>query len=159
MPDAGTNGALHGLEGVNQAFAARHPGDRPQRQPVHTVYGGGHLFTADTAPRMGAIARAALDEYAPTPAVLAKVVQLGADPRAVYARIREKLRREPVEDFRIDFEDGYGSRPDAEEDGHAQAAAREVAAGLRAGTLPAFIGIRVKPLTEELNRRTNARAG
>jgi hypothetical protein len=29
----------------------------------------------------------------------------------VYKRVREKLRREPVEDYRIDFEDGYGSRP------------------------------------------------
>ena len=38
---------------------------------------------------------------------------------------------EPVEDFRIDFEDGYGNRPDAEEDGHAQSAAREVAPGSR----------------------------
>ena len=68
--------------------------------------------------------------------------------------IVEKLRREPVEDFRIDFEDGYGNRPDAEEDGHAASAAREVAAGLKAGTLPPFIGIRIKPLSKELHRRS-----
>jgi hypothetical protein len=30
----------------------------------------------------------------------------------VYSRVIEKLKREPVEDFRIDFEDGYGNRPD-----------------------------------------------
>lgn len=66
----------------------------------------------------------------------------------------ERLRREPVEDFRADFEDGYGNRPDAEEDGHAQAAAREMAAGFAAGTLPAFIGIRIKPFTEELRERS-----
>src|SRR5919107_306582 len=53
----------------------------------------------------------------------------------VYARVAEKLRREPVEDFRIDFEDGYGNRSDAEEDGHAASAAAEVARGLAAGTL------------------------
>src|SRR5919204_1733895 len=72
----------------------------------------------------------------------------------VYTRVVEKLRRETVEDFRIDFEDGYGNRPDAEEDGHAEAAAREVAAGMRAGTLPPFLGIRIKPFTEELHARS-----
>ncbi len=72
---------------------------------------------------------------------------------AIYSRVLEKLRREPVEDFRIDFEDGYGNRPDEEEDGHAEAAAREVAAGMKNGTLPPFIGIRIKPFTQELMRR------
>jgi citrate lyase beta subunit len=73
----------------------------------------------------------------------------------VYTRVAEKLQREPVEDFRIDFEDGYGNRPDAEEDGHAASAAREVAAGMEAGTLPPFIGIRIKPFTEELYARSS----
>ncbi len=72
----------------------------------------------------------------------------------IYHRIREKLRREPVEDFRIDFEDGYGNRPDDEEDGHAAAAAGEVSAGMNAGELPPFIGIRIKPFTEELRERS-----
>ena len=72
----------------------------------------------------------------------------------VYRRVREKLQREPVEDFRIDFEDGYGNRPDEEEDGHAAAAADELSAGMNAGELPPFIGIRIKPLTEELRARS-----
>ena len=72
----------------------------------------------------------------------------------VYRRIREKLRREPVEDLRIDFEDGYGNRPDDEEDGHAAAVAGEVSAGLNAGELPPFFGIRIKPLNEELRERS-----
>ena len=55
---------------------------------------------------------------------------------AIHARVLDKLRREPVEDFRIDFEDGYGNRPDAEEDGHAVAAAREVATGHVGGDPP-----------------------
>jgi len=71
----------------------------------------------------------------------------------IYSRVREKLRREAVEDFRIDFEDGYGNRPDDEEDGHAAAAAAEVSAGMNAGELPPFIGIRIKPFTEELRAR------
>jgi citrate lyase beta subunit len=66
----------------------------------------------------------------------------------------EKLKREPVEDFRLDFEDGYGVRPDSEEDGHAQSTAEEVAAGLEAGTLPPFIGIRIKPMSKELHGRS-----
>jgi hypothetical protein len=68
--------------------------------------------------------------------------------------VKEKLRREPVEDFRIDFEDGYGNRPDVEEDGHAESAAAEVAQGQVTGTLPPFIGIRIKPFNEELRTRS-----
>ncbi len=73
---------------------------------------------------------------------------------AVYTRVLEKLRREPVEDFRIDFEDGYGNRPDAEEDQHAQLAAGEVAIGIAEGSLPPFIGIRLKPFSPELRGRS-----
>ena len=62
----------------------------------------------------------------------------------LYERVREKLRREPIEDFRIDFEDGYGVRPAAEEDDHAASAAKEVAAALVVGALSRRVGIRVK---------------
>lgn len=72
----------------------------------------------------------------------------------IYRRVREKLTREPVEDFRIDFEDGYGNRPDEEEDAHAVSTARDLAAGAKAGTLPPFIGIRIKPFSEELRARS-----
>jgi len=145
---------LDALRAANLAFNARHPGEAPGRQPVHTVYGGGHLFRADTASRLGDIARRAMAEYAPDAGTLDGILGLGAHAEPVHARIVEKLGREPVEDFRIDFEDGYGNRPDAEEDGHVAGAAREVAAGLKAGTLSAFIGIRIKPLNEELRARS-----
>src|SRR5262249_37562592 len=72
----------------------------------------------------------------------------------LYARVQEKLKREPVEDFRIDFEDGYGNRSNADEDHHTVAAATEVAKGMAEGTLPGFIGIRIKPFTEELKARS-----
>lgn len=72
----------------------------------------------------------------------------------IYHRVMEKLKREPVEDFRIDFEDGYGNRPDAEEDGHAAFTALEVARGMNERSLPPFIGIRIKPFTEELKTRS-----
>ena len=72
----------------------------------------------------------------------------------IYERVREKLAREAVEDFRIDFEDGYGNRPDAEEDADAVRNAEEVARGMREGLLPPFIGIRIKPWTEQLFPRS-----
>lgn len=153
-PDS-LRGAVDRLRGANLDFSKRYPGDSGRRQPVHTVYGGAHLFKADTASRLGALARRALEEYAPEPADLAEAARL---PEALAARIHErvaeKLKREPVEDFRADFEDGYGNRPDTEEDGHAEAAAREMAAGLAAGSLPPFVGIRIKPFTEELRERS-----
>ena len=143
------------LSSANLEFASRYAGDRPARQPVHTVYGGGHLFRADTAPRLGAAARRALAEFAPGPPDLTSA--LGVPPalaERVYGLIVDKLTREPVEDFRIDFEDGYGNRPDDEEDAHAAKAATEVAQGIRDGTVPPYLGIRIKPLNEELRRRS-----
>ena len=153
-PPAALTAILDTLHAPNHAWMAAHPGDPPRRQPVHVVYGGGHLFRADTAGKLGEVARRALAEYAATPADLDAALGLGALAQAVHARVTEKLMREPVEDFRIDFEDGYGTRPDAEEDRDVAAAAREVAKGLAAGTLPGAIGLRVKPLTEELRARS-----
>ncbi len=72
----------------------------------------------------------------------------------VYNRVVEKLQREPVEDYRIDFEDGYGNRPDAEEDHDAQRTAHEMAQAQQQGTLSPFVGIRIKPFTEELKARS-----
>jgi len=119
------------------------------------VYGGAHLFRADTAQRLGATALRALEEYAPDAEAFAASIGLPARlAQTVYTRVVEKLRREPVEDFRLDFEDGYGNRPDREEDGHAESTAVEVAAGMKAESVPPFIGIRIKPLNEELRNRS-----
>ncbi|HEX2187428.1 MAG TPA: hypothetical protein VHG51_00960 [Longimicrobiaceae bacterium] len=142
------------LRDANEAFAARYPGDRAPRQPVHTVYAGAHLFRHDSAVRYGELALAALREHAPSPEVFAAALGIAADGvEALYARVVEKLEREPVEDFRLDFEDGYGGRPDAEEDATVLAAAAEVARGMEAGTLPASIGLRLKSLAEETRER------
>ena len=154
------------LEQANTDFASLYPGETGRRQPVHTVYGGAHLFKSDTPRRLGSLALRALDAFAPDADTFARAVGLaGAEESSadkplaalapvIYERVREKLGREPVEDFRIDFEDGYGNRPDAEEDAHAEAAAREVARGLESGTLSPFIGIRIKPFNEELRARS-----
>jgi hypothetical protein len=149
------------LRRVNAAIARANPGEPEARQPVHTVYGGAHIFRSDTARKLGGTALAALDEYAPDVETFAAALGLRyADgdlldhARTIRARVVEKLRREPVEDFRIDFEDGYGNRMDDEEDGHACSAAEQVAGGLAAGTLSPFIGIRIKPLSRELHGRS-----
>src|SRR5205807_437546 len=141
------------LSDANKAFMRHYPGESNRRQAVHTVYGGAHLFKAESAQKLGAVALRSLEEYAPDAQTLAGVVGISATEK-IYARIIEKLRREAVEDFRLDFEDGYGNRPDDEEDGHAASVAGEVARGLAAGTLPPFVGIRIKPLNEDLRARS-----
>ena len=141
------------LSEANKAFMRCYPGESNRRQAVHTVYGGAHLFKADSAQKLGAVALRSLEEYAPDAQTLADVLGISAAEK-IYARIVEKLRREAVEDFRLDFEDGYGNRPDDEEDGHAASAAGEVARGLASGMLPPFIGIRIKPFNEDLRVRS-----
>ena len=156
LKDSDLKPILQKLKRVNEGVARAFPGEPGDRQPVHTVYGGAHLFRADSAKKLGAVALKALDEYAPNAETLSRALALPADvdPAIVRARVVEKLRREPVEDFRIDFEDGYGNRPDDEEDGHARSVADQVAAGHTAWMLPAFIGIRIKPLSKELHGRS-----
>ncbi len=143
------------LERALVPFMRRFPGSAGERQPVHTVYGGAHLFKSDTARKLGEKAAQALDTHGVDPFTFARAIGIpDSHAEVVWQRVVEKLAREPVEDFRIDFEDGYGNRPDAEEDGHAESVAREIAKGMREGTLPPFIGIRIKPLTQELMRRS-----
>src|SRR5687767_2523338 len=148
--------ASEALREANVAFAKAHPGEGPGRQPVHTVYGGAQLFAADTVAKLGSVALRALDTYAPDPETLGRALNISGHPAlaTIDTRVRDKLAREPIEDFRIDFEDGYGNRPDAEEDGHAATVASELAKGMRGGSLSPFIGMRIKPLNEELRNRS-----
>jgi citrate lyase beta subunit len=142
------------LEKALGPFMRRFPGSAGERQPVHTVYGGAHLFKFDTARKLGEKAMAALDEHGVDPWVFARAIGMNeAYAERIWQRVVEKLAREPVEDFRADFEDGYGNRSDDEEDGHAEMVGRELAKGMAEGTLPPFIGIRVKPFSQELTRR------
>ena len=175
------------LRSANEEFTHHYPGETGRRQPVHTVYGGAHLFKSDTAKRLGSLAQRSLDQFAPDfltfpraiglpgaeklpatideagdllfilenePELARKDKKSGWLAHTIYRRVTEKLQREPVEDFRVDFEDGYGNRPDDEEDGHAASAAAEIAEGGKHDTLPPFIGIRIKPFNEELRARS-----
>ncbi|GAB2834596.1 aldolase/citrate lyase family protein [Actinocorallia aurea] len=124
------------LATADAELTARYPGDRPGRQPVHTVYVPADRATADLPSTWGRAALAALDEHGlPYPPELD-------------ALVRAKLADEPIEDLRIDFEDGYGRRDDAQEDAHARAAAEILAA-----RITPFSGIRIKCLEADLRRR------
>jgi hypothetical protein len=124
-------------------------------QPIHTYIGGAHLFTAQSVPRLGAEAIAALQQHAPGVDMFAHAFDVPRDLAAIVGvRVVEKLRTQPIEDYRLDFEDGYGIRPDAEEDGQARSSASEVAAAIAAGTAPPLVGIRIKPMSRELRRRS-----
>ena len=134
------------LKAANQKLARLYPGDAIGRQPVHTFIAGGDTFTRDSAQKAGEEAIKLIDKFAPTAKVLAEIIGLPDDSilvETVCARMLKKLEREPIEDFRIDFEDGYGVRTDVLEDTHAKLAALEVAAAMKAGRLPPFIGIQI----------------
>ncbi|MFD7896620.1 DUF6986 family protein [Streptomyces sp. NPDC059743] len=143
------------LAAVDAELARRYPGDPGTRQPVHTVYVPADAFDAGTIRSWGDQALAALDEHAPDARSLARALGLSdalAEP--VYERVRAKLEREPVEDLRIDFEDGYGPRPDAEEDEAAARAARLVHEAYGNGTAAPYMGIRMKCLEAAVRDRS-----
>ena len=142
------------LQQASARIAREFPGEGPERQPVHTMYGGAQLFSSNTVAKLGELAREFAAQWVTGPEALGSV--LGLDPdlaERVHGAVTAKLEREPIEDYRIDFEDGYGHRPDAEEDRHAIGTAQQIADGMGAGTLSPFIGIRVKSMSGELHRR------
>src|SRR6266498_5197869 len=130
------------LAPVDGALRSRYPGDPGTRQPVHTLYVPADRFHAEAVSDYGEQALATLRRHGPLSTVIA------LDP-GVEARVVDKLGREPVEDLRIDFEDGYGVRDDDEEDRTARAAGRSLAEGCGAP----FVGVRVKSLEAETRRR------
>ncbi|HEY9483038.1 MAG TPA: hypothetical protein VIR00_08750, partial [Micromonosporaceae bacterium] len=126
---------LHDLDGQ---LRRHYPGEPPGRQPVHTVYVPADRFHADLIADWRDQALGALRENPPLPF-----------PESLRERVVAKLRREPIEDLRVDFEDGYGVRDDAREDADARAAA----AAMRTGSMPPFVGIRCKSLERATRRR------
>jgi len=176
---------LKELSAANVNFQRRYPGDRPDRQPVHTVYGGANLFSSDTCVKMGEVAIKSLMTYAPNFVSLARILKLRGyqylpllekdieilmktldnmdeEERkkdhawlsyTVYNKMVRKLQTEPVEDFRIDFEDGFGNRSDEEEDATAVHTATQLARGIENKTVSPFTGIRIKPFTEDMVNR------
>ncbi|MEO5966688.1 MAG: phosphoenolpyruvate kinase, partial [Ferruginibacter sp.] len=171
------------LKKANQKFQKVYPGDNAERQAVHTVYGGANLFKSDSAAVLGKRALEGFKSYTNNFIEFGRIFGLEGISRItnfndqqvadeyfgldkpqrklhplhlsheVYHKVIKKLETEAIEDFRIDFEDGYGNRSNEEEDETAKAAALEVAEGIKNNTLPPFIGIRIKPFTEEMKER------
>lgn len=168
LPEGATTDLVERIERAGEAHARHYPRDPGVRQPVHTVYVPADRFSGTIAADYGEAARSLLDSHAPEgqslAAAVAAAVQPGRSPGGIYAdaslmeRVRErvfdKLLREPVEDIRIDFEDGYGIRADAEEDSDVQRASESVASAWESGTLPPFFGIRVKSYADGLHHRS-----
>jgi citrate lyase beta subunit len=124
-------------------------------QPIHTLYGGAHLFKSTTCSKLSLLAQRSFAEFAPDSATLVELFGI-PEPLAatVHARVTQKLRVQAIEDFRIDFEDGFGVRTEDEEDAAVDSAAREVTA---ATDPPPLLGIRIKSFhveTEARARRT-----
>jgi len=139
------------LARADAALARQFPGDRPGRQPVHTVYVPADRYRSTVCREWGDAALATLDEHNSIFAAL--VDEQGADAVDLESRVRSKLVSEPVEDLRVDFEDGYGARSDEVEDGHASSAARDLATSIREGRAAPFFGIRMKCLEAPTRRR------
>lgn len=135
------------LAAADAALTRAYPGERPGRQPVHTVYVPADRHTAGLVPSYGAAALELLDEHADR---FAAVVR---DPDLV-ARVRAKLAAEPVEDLRVDFEDGYVGRSDAAEDADVVRSATVLAQSRATGEAAPFGGIRIKSLEAPTRARS-----
>ena len=98
------------LREANTSFARRYPGESDRPQPVHTFIEGAQRFSFDVARRRAKDALHALDTFAPTGEMFGRAMGIADNPKlgTILSRLREKLDREPIEDYRIDFEDGFG---------------------------------------------------
>jgi len=140
-----TRDADRELGRADAELAAEYPGDRGVRQPVHTLYVPADRYDAELLPRWRREAQRVLSEHGGSPAQFAEVLRL-PDELAddVYDRVVAKLATEPIEDLRVDFEDGYGSRRDEEEDAGVRLAAAALARTAADGTGAPFCGVRIK---------------
>ncbi|OLO99176.1 aldolase [Mycolicibacterium porcinum] len=135
------------LSDADTQLANRYPGDDGRRQPVHTVYIPGNRYTATMPGDWGTSALAAAKEAGGLDAVASLV---GADsatdcaPETLATLVEHKLTTEPIEDLRIDFEDGYGTFDDATEDADVAQAIAALRIALDAGTSTPFVGTRFK---------------
>ncbi len=155
-----SDSALAGLDArladTDARLAAAYPGKDGRRQPLHTVYVPADRYDPELPQRWGAQAL----ELAAVHGGMEKLCRTaGLAPELaaeVAPRVVAKLEREPIEDLRLDFEDGYGTRSDDEEDRDAIAAATRLADALTSGTAPPFVGLRFKCF-EAASRRRGAR--
>jgi len=141
------------LAATDDRLARAYPGEDGRRQPVHTVYVPADQYTPALPLRWGRKASALVDEHGGIERLCADLGLPDDLAGQVAPRVAAKLDREPIEDLRLDFEDGYGARPDDIEDGDAIRVAGDLAEAIAAGTAPAFVGLRFKCLEGPTRRR------
>jgi hypothetical protein len=141
------------LGDTDELLAKAYPGDDGRRQPVHTVYVPADRYTPSLPAEWGASALALVERHGGLAALAADLGLTDEVAQQVTGRVETKLRTAPIEDLRLDFEDGYGDRGDAAEDADCVTAAGAVADALKAGTSPDFIGIRFKCFEAPTRRR------
>jgi citrate lyase beta subunit len=123
------------LRAADAELGRRYPGDRPG-QPIHTAYVCAADATEDLPHEWGTAALDLTDRHTEL------LLELGGTEAV--SRMRDTVLRRPIQDLRLDFEDGYGTRGDEVEDRDAARAGEVLAA------LPATVfsrGIRTKGLT------------
>ncbi|MFC6013599.1 DUF6986 family protein [Nocardia lasii] len=133
------------LDAVDADLRTRYPGAGERVQPVHTAYVPADRAGADTPAEWGAAALELLHRHAD---FLVELDTTGSLPA-----VRRRLAEQPIQDMRIDFEDGYGFRADEEEDAAAKAAGAALAAWADTPGAPASYGVRAKGLAAEERRR------
>ncbi|MGA5540314.1 DUF6986 family protein [Mycobacterium sp. NPDC051198] len=135
------------LSAADAQLVNRYPGDDGRRQPVHTVYIPGNRYSATMPADWGTTALAAGKDAGGLDAVAALVGASGGtdcEPETLAVLVENKLATEPIEDLRIDFEDGYGTFDDATEDADVAQAVAALRIALDAGTSTPFVGTRFK---------------
>lgn len=132
------------LAATDTLLAQHYPGDNLARQPVHTYYTPADRYTPDLPKRLGEQALESAQQHGG----IATICQWAGVPtqwiEPIAQRVAAKLAAEPIEDLRIDFEDGYGIRAAGEEDTEAQTAAEKLLQALDDKLAPPFVGIRFK---------------
>jgi citrate lyase beta subunit len=142
--------AYSDYESIIQRITPESPSFPVRKQPIHTLYGGAHLFNTSTPLKVKEIAQRYFSNYLPNPAELSSIFHIIDEhlARELHERTSVQLNSHCLEDYRVDFEDGYGYRTNEEEDSDARKAASEAAYSSNENMLPPFFGFRIKPLTK-----------
>jgi hypothetical protein len=148
------------LAEADALLTSRWPGLIPGVQPVHTVYVPIDAYRRGLAVDWGRAALASARQANPAAgqevdeaAVVAVAAAVGLPDDAGLARaVVAKLRSAPIEDLRLDAEDGYGDHPERESADVVEAATI-LAGEVADGTAPSRVGIRFKCLEAPTRRR------
>lgn len=134
------------VAGLDAELASAYPDGRSEPQPIHTAYVSAALAGVQTTAQWGESALELLGRH--------EDVLTALDTQGVLPRVSERLASSPVQDLRVDFEDGYGWREDSTEDADARKAGRTLRALSIEANPPAVLGIRIKGLTSLHLRRS-----